>query len=384
MQRLTGLLILSFWLTIASILVGRGFYFFTDHIYGFTPEQNLGVAVGYGVCYVAGALLSHRIVLRWQEKRTLLAMIVGFAAVLLTMTFGAYSPAVSVTAFVLSSFFIGGAWPVVESFISAGRSVTQTHRAVGRFNLTWSGAFPFPVAAAGVLIENWERGLFLVPAVIALAVLPVLRPLPMHPTHLALDDPNRPPADELQRLRRQLLSARLLMLLSYSLIFVLVPIFPDILRNELGLDVRIATVLASTVDVARFLMFALMHAWGGWHGHRRWLVTSAALMPAGFFMTLLGQDVATVLAGALLFGSMHGIAYYAALHYAMVVQNASVEAGGVHEGLIGFSFALGPAAALLGQMFTHPVARIVPLAVLILLCTVPAMLALRMKPPSVT
>ncbi len=40
--------------------------------------------------------------------------------------------------------------------------------------------------------------------------------------------------------------------------------------------------------------------------------------------------------------------YYSSLYYAMIVKNASVEAGGGHEGLIGAGFALGPVAGLVG------------------------------------
>ena len=48
-----------------------------------------------------------------------------------------------------------------------------------------------------------------------------------------------------------------------------------------------------------------------------------------------------MVAGELLFGWAVGEVYFAALYYAMVVQNASVEAGGGHERIIGLGFALG-------------------------------------------
>jgi hypothetical protein len=44
-----------------------------------------------------------------------------------------------------------------------------------------------------------------------------------------------------------------------------------------------------------------------------------------------------------------GLAYYAALYYALVLENAAVNAGGAHEGLIGLGFATGPAAGLIGE-----------------------------------
>ncbi|HYP90435.1 MAG TPA: hypothetical protein VEQ59_19820, partial [Polyangiaceae bacterium] len=39
--------------------------------------------------------------------------------------------------------------------------------------------------------------------------------------------------------------------------------------------------------------------------------------------------------------------------YAQVVQNASVDAGGAHEALIGLGYALGPGAGLIGTALAH-------------------------------
>ena len=71
-------------------------------------------------------------------------------------------------------------------------------------------------------------------------------------------------------------------------------------------------------------------------------------LPAGFVLVLVGGNLPLVLVGEALFGWALGVIYYAALYYAMVVKNASVEAGGGHEMLIGSGFVLGPAAGLIG------------------------------------
>jgi hypothetical protein len=43
------------------------------------------------------------------------------------------------------------------------------------------------------------------------------------------------------------------------------------------------------------------------------------------------------------------VSYYASLYYAMVTGNAAVKSAGMHEGLVGAGFVLGPAAALMGR-----------------------------------
>jgi hypothetical protein len=96
------------------------------------------------------------------------------------------------------------------------------------------------------------------------------------------------------------------------------------------------------------LAFLSLQRYAGWH-NRAWPLALAAVgIPVGFFLTLFGPDLATVLAGEVVFGASAGMTYYAALYYAMVVKNAAVDAGGAHEGLIGSGFTIGPALGLLG------------------------------------
>jgi len=50
------------------------------------------------------------------------------------------------------------------------------------------------------------------------------------------------------------------------------------------------------------------------------------------------------------FGMAAGFSYTAALYYALVAENASVDAGGAHESLIGIGIGLGPLSGLAGQL----------------------------------
>jgi hypothetical protein len=79
-----------------------------------------------------------------------------------------------------------------------------------------------------------------------------------------------------------------------------------------------------------------------------WLTLAA--LPAGFWLILLGNSLPVVILGEILFGVAAGFAYTAALYYALVAENASVDAGGAHESLIGIGIGLGPLLGLAGQM----------------------------------
>jgi len=96
---------------------------------------------------------------------------------------------------------------------------------------------------------------------------------------------------------------------------------------------------------------------------------------------VFGPSVAVVLLGELVFGVSAGMTYYAALYYAMVVKNASVDAGGAHEGLIGAGYAVGPAAGLAGNALAPAVGgvvlgRIVGVAPVVVACVVGAVVSL--------
>ena len=71
-------------------------------------------------------------------------------------------------------------------------------------------------------------------------------------------------------------------------------------------------------------------------------------MTGGFGLVVLAPTIHLMLVGFVVFGVGMGMVYYTALYYAMAVGRAEVDAGGVHEALIGVGYTIGPAAGLLG------------------------------------
>lgn len=348
-----GLLLLSFFESFGTILLERGVYFYThdERFLGLSDAQNLGLAFAFGVTYVTGALLSHAACHRVGEKRlligTLLALFVLHAALMLRPM----SLPLLVAVYPVLGILHGAKWPIVESYVSAGRTPRQMLGVIGRFNISWALAVPLSIALVGPMIESsWPPILFAVAAAINLGVLAFVLPLPSRPEHLDLDHPERPAEDELHRYRLLLVSARWSMLGCYSLLFLVSPLMPTVF-GKLGFTGTPATVAASMLDVVRLVAFAVLGVWAGWHGRPGPLVFTTLGLPLGFLMVLFGPNLATVLAGEVLFGAAAGMCYFAALYYALIVKNASVDAGGAHEGLIGLGFALGPLLGLMGHAF---------------------------------
>lgn len=338
--------------SLATILLERGVYFYTHDVLRLSERQNLLLATAFGVAYVVGALASHASAVRLGERRLLLAA----QAALLVLHGGlAFFPNAAALAvcFPLIGLLQGIKWPVVESFVSAGHSPAELAVVLGRFNVTWATAVPVALIVSGPLIASGSQSsLFIVAAAGNVLGLGLGAMQPEVPEHLDDAHPERPSEGEVRRFGALLAAARWSMLLSYALLFLLAPLLPDVL-DHLALGVAAATQIAAMLDVARVATFWSLGKFLGWRGRALPIVVSIAVLPAAFLLILFGGSVAAIVLGELLFGACSGLLYTAALYYAQVVKNASVEAGGAHEGLIGVGFALGPLVGLVAQLLEH-------------------------------
>jgi len=334
--------------SLATILLERGVYFYTHDVLRLSERENLLLATAFGVAYVSGALASHGAAVRIGERRLLLS---AQAALFLLHAGLAFVPDATALAlcFPLIGLLQGLKWPIVESFVSAGHSPAELAVVLGRFNVTWATAVPVALIVSGPLIASGsESALFVVAAAGNVAGFLLAAVQPAAPVHLDDAHPARPNPAEIRRMGALLGAARWSMLLSYALLFLLAPLIPVVLDHfELG--VSSATQVAAVLDVARVVTFWTLGRFLGWRGRALPVVLSIAVLPAAFSLILFGGDLAAVVLGELSFGVCSGFLYTAALYYALVVKNASVEAGGAHEGLIGVGFALGPLVGLAAQ-----------------------------------
>lgn len=346
------LLITVFVTSFAGTLLQRGAYFYTHQVLGFAQAQNLWLALLIGVTYVGGATVSHPLSARFGERRTLLSVLLALISVHLLIACVPLAPLL-VVALASIGFLQGSMWPIFESYMSAGESPRSLGRILSRYNMTWALSVPLSLALAGLIIASGSpRLLFLAASALFAAVALSCRAFPGKPVHLEADHAERPNAAVLNSYRPLLAASRLAMLLSYALMYVLAPLMPEIMTG-IGLDTASAARAASVLDVARFACFVGLFAFSGWHSRKLPIFIAIAALPVGFALVLLGPSLAPVIVGEILFGAAAGLLYTAALYYAQVVQNASVDAGGAHEALIGLGYALGPGAGLIGTALAH-------------------------------
>jgi len=349
-SRLTRLSMMAFMESMAAVLVGRGLFFYTQNRLGFTDGENLGLAVSASAIYVIAAMVSHRVAKRFSERRLMAATVAGqiLSYATLIASPGSVTIVVANAALGLCN---GMKWPVLESYFTAGRTPAATARAVGRFSLSWVTAAPVGLLAAGPLIDWNVWSLFAAAVLVNSVTLILMRRLERRPVHLADDHPDRPTEAGLARCRALLASSRCSMVTNCSLMAILGALMPRVFA-DLGLSVPAATALAALMELVRGATFLGLHRYTFWHDRRGPLVAIVAALPAGFVLVLLGHGVATVVAGEVIFGMAAGMTYYASLYYSMVVENASVEGGGVHEGLIGMGGVVGPVSGMAGPPAT--------------------------------
>jgi len=339
------LILMTFTEAFSTTLVGRGVFFYTVWALEFSDAANLWLAALYGATYVAAALVSHfpAKVLSEKAVMVLTALVQLICHLVLAWRF---EPVILFVAFSVLGAMSGFRWPVVESYISAGQTPKETSRILGRFNLSWAIGVPLGLAVTGPIRALLGTHVFFVPALVNFTSLVLTIPLPTRPSHLPHDHPERPGRLEITKLSALLTSSRWLLLTSYAAAWALSALMPTIF-DAMGYK-QAAPALAAILDVVRLLTFILLIYWPGWHGRASVLVLSILAMPTGFFMVLFAGGLTAAVLGQVMFGLSCGIVYYAAIYYAMVVSNASVNAGGKHEGLIGLGFVIGPGAGLVG------------------------------------
>jgi len=341
------------WLASAGTGVGwTGIFFIAEQAYGFGTNQNLVLGAVMGAVYVIGALAAGRCVRactrtnRFSERGALIVVCALMACSSLVPAFTGSSLGLWVFSGTYIAFS-GVLWPVVESFVSGGRSGARLRRATGLFNITWASAMIVTMLGLAPILKDSPRlAFFGLAAVHAICAILALGLAPRAGRHGDAAHPHS--AEELDGLKQHLRVFRVGLFASYVLHSSLVPMLPAMLER-LGVEVSFKTILASAWMISRLAVFILMERSWWWHGRASTIVIAAGLLALGFVWThLLGAGIVpggsgTMVASLAVLGLGIGAMYAGAIYYAM-------EAGGITDGLLRLSIGLEDQNDLIGDL----------------------------------
>jgi hypothetical protein len=346
---LAAVLAVTFLGSVSGGAFWSGLFFVTDAHYRFSPARNLVLAAIMGAVYAAGARASGRLSRTSAPRRVLALCLSAWALVAAVPTLMPSSEPALWFAALLGSLASAVIWPIVESFLTAGRHGAEMRAAIGWFNVTWT-----PATAVSLVVMPWFArggglGTFALSGLANVAALIVLAALPSRPGAHATDAASVAVGPEYGSLAR---SASWLLPLSYVISATLAPVLPARLA-AVGVAAPPSQVAALWM-AARFATLFLMWRTGFWHGRWATLGLGGAGLAGGLALVLLAQTPATIVAGLLLYGTGMGLTYYAALYYSMAVGHAAVDAGGNFEALIGVGYCVGPMLGVVGHAVASP------------------------------
>ena len=323
-----------------------GLFFVSAGVYHFSATANLTLATIMGAVYAVAARGAGRLA-RGRAPRHVLsaALLVWTGAALLPLLLPGARTTLW-TAALIGSAASATTFPVVESYLTAGRHGAEMRSAIGKFNLTWTPATALPLLLLPLLAHH-PGGSFVVSAASStLAWLATWR-LPPHP---AAHDTDASAQAVGPTYRALLTVASWLLPFSYVVSSTLAPILPHRLA-AVGVGTAASLVAASWM-AARFLALALMWRTHFWHGRWATLAAGAAALVGGLALVLLAHTLPVLMAGLFAYGAGMGVIYYASLYYVMAVGAAAVDAGGNFEALIGVGYCVGPLLGLLAEALT--------------------------------
>ena len=344
---------ITFMNSIGTGVLWNGLGFVTQRDLKFTEVETTMLFLASGGVYAVAALSSGRAVralARRTSARGVLALLLVVQAAVSPLVYVGSTAAGIVTMVLVTSVTAALLWPIVESFVSGGRSGDGMRRAIGRWCIVWMAAVTAALLLMAPLMQSGDgQGLdarFAVFAVGPLSLISLLS-LPWLPKAPGTHVDEHAPAPS--GYRAQLASARVLLPASYLMVGALSPVLPYVLTS---IDIAPAaqTPLTATWLAVRLAAVALLAHAAFWHGKWSTLLIGAALLAGGFALVVAAPALWSVTVGLSLFGIGHGIIYYAALYYALRVGSAGVDAGGTHEALIGVGYVAGPGAAMAGAL----------------------------------
>ena len=341
--------------SVSSGTFWAGLFFVTAQRYGFSVFANLVLATAMGAVYTMAARVAGRLAHGRVPRRVLsLALMTWTGAALLPLLLPGEVSALWIAALV-GSAASATTFPVVESYLTAGRHGAEMRSAIGKFNLTWTPATALPLLLLPLLAQQGKGkgtgmlGSFAISAAASALALLAARALPLHPAPHGKEAALAAVGPEYPALLR---AASWLLPFSYVISATLAPVLPHRLA-AVGVGAAASSVAAIWM-ATRFGALVVMWRSSFWHGRWETVGAASAALVGGLALVLLATSLPILIAGLLIYGAGMGLTYYLSLYYSMAIGHGAVDAGGNFEALIGVGYCLGPLLGIVGQILGGP------------------------------
>jgi hypothetical protein len=323
-------------------------FFVTAVHYRFSAEKNLVLAAVMGATYAVVARAAGPILRRFSGlvPRTVLAcaLIVWGLASLLPLAWPNSEPVLFVTA-LIGAVTSGVVWPIVESYLGAGRHGRRSGAPSGRSTSPGRSRRRCRCSSCRGSRGCTCSGTLSISAVMNTLAIPLVLSLARSPGAHEQAAPEGEVGTEYPWLLR---SASWLLPLSYLMSSTLSPVLPHRL-NAVGALAAPASVVGATWMVTRFLTLGFMSRVLFWHGKWSALAMAGSALAGGLALVLLAGTAVGIVTGLAVFGVGMGLTYCLALYYSLAVGKGAVDAGGGFEALIGLGYLVGPLLGLAGR-----------------------------------
>ena len=333
---------LTFVCSVGTGVLWNAIYFIAESEYGFQQSDTLLLAFVNGVAYTAVAVCAGVIVRALERRmtpRSALGLVLLAQALLAPLVL--VLPGVATLWIVTVVMTALGAlqWPIVQHYLVSGRHGQEMRNSIGWWNASWMAATAVSLAAAGPL-KAAELMSWAIPSLLPINLIALLF-LARFPAHPAAHDGAESARHVPPSYTPLLAASRVLHPMGYLVIGALAPILPYLFGN-LGTDPALQAPLGSIWHLARLAAVIVLWRTAFWHGRGTTLGVAGALLAGGFALSVAAQGEMALALGLVGIGLGQGVIYYSAIYYGLAVGGAKVEAGGIHEALVGAGYFLGP------------------------------------------
>ncbi len=339
----------TFFCSLGTGILWNSIYFVAESAYGFTKQESMLLAFLNGALYTVVAFNAGRTVRALERRmspRSALACILATQALLAPVVL--LWPDVKTLWICAIAMTALGAlqWPIVQHYLVSGRHGASMRNSIGWWNASWMSATAIGLALTGPL-EAAGLLAYAIPSMLPIMLIAMCF-LPAFPAYPAHHDPEARAAHVPASYAPLLRSARVLHPMGYLVIGALSPVLPYLFG---GLQVANAwhAPISSTWHLARLVAVLLLWQTAFWHGRGGTLLIAGLLLGGGFTVAACSTSELTLILGLVAIGLGQGAIYYNAIYYAMAVGSAEVDAGGMHEALVGIGYLTGPLLGLLAS-----------------------------------